>query len=269
MKRLILLLSILGMLSCTRNENMERTFQRAGENRAELEKVLRHYEDDDRKYHAACYLIEHMADCYSYRSDRIDSLMQLKAMATFESQEWIDSVDAVWKGFSYLREKKVYDCQVITADYLINHIDRAFAVWDSRPWAKHYTLDDFCQWVLPYRIADEPLSAWQKPYYEMYAPMLDSLYQGSDVVEATNSLSCMVKEDYFLYNTEFHLPHLGASYLLEHHLGACRESCDYSVYILRSLGIPVDVDHYRISPEGRGGHSWNVLKDTTGLPVPF
>ena len=47
MKRLILLLSILGMLSCTRNENMERTFQRAGENRAELEKVLRHYEDDD------------------------------------------------------------------------------------------------------------------------------------------------------------------------------------------------------------------------------
>ena len=47
MKSLILLLSVLGMLSCTRNENMERTFQRSGENRAELEKVLRHYEDDD------------------------------------------------------------------------------------------------------------------------------------------------------------------------------------------------------------------------------
>ena len=43
MKRLILLLSVLGMLSCTRNENLERTFQRAGENRAELEKVLLHY----------------------------------------------------------------------------------------------------------------------------------------------------------------------------------------------------------------------------------
>ena len=269
MKRLILLLSVLGMLSCTRNENMERTFQRAGENRAELEKVLRHYEDDDRKYYAACYLIEHMADCYSYRSDRIDSLMKLKVLATFESREWIDSVDAAWGVFSYKGERKVYDCRVITSDYLINHIDHAFAVWDSRPWSKHYTLDDFCQWVLPYRIADEPLSAWQKPYYEKYAPVLDSLYQGSDVVAATNSLSCMVKEDYFLYNTEFHLPHLGAAYLLEHHLGACRESCDYSVYILRSLGIPVDVDHYRISPEGRGGHSWNVLKDTTGLPVPF
>ena len=150
MKKLILLLGVLSMVSCTRNVGLEHTFLRAGENRAELEKVLRYYEGDERKYRAACYLIEHMADCYSYRSDRIDSLMQLKAMATLESQEWIDSVDAVWKGFSYLREKKVYDCQVITADYLIDHIDHAFAVWDSRPWAKHYTLDDFCQWVLPF-----------------------------------------------------------------------------------------------------------------------
>ena len=131
MKKLILLLGVLSMVSCTRNVGLERTFLRAGENRAELEKVLRYYEGDERKYRAACYLIEHMADCYSYRSDRIDSLMQLKAMASFESQEWIDSVDAEWKGFSYLRERKVYDCSVITADYLINHIDHAFAVWDN------------------------------------------------------------------------------------------------------------------------------------------
>ena len=36
MKKLILLLSVLGMLSCTRNAGLERTFQRAGENRSEL-----------------------------------------------------------------------------------------------------------------------------------------------------------------------------------------------------------------------------------------
>ena len=48
------------MLSCTRNENMERTFQRAGENRAELEKVLRHYEDDEAKRRAAVFLISNI-----------------------------------------------------------------------------------------------------------------------------------------------------------------------------------------------------------------
>ena len=53
MKKLILLLSVLGMLSCTHNTGLERTFHRAGENRAELEKVLRHYEGDERKHRAA------------------------------------------------------------------------------------------------------------------------------------------------------------------------------------------------------------------------
>ena len=61
MKKLMLLLCVLGMLSCTRNVDLERTFRRAGTNRAELEKVLRHYEGDGRKYRAALFLLERMA----------------------------------------------------------------------------------------------------------------------------------------------------------------------------------------------------------------
>ena len=37
---------------------MEGTMERAGKNRAELEKVLEHYAGDELKYKAACYLIE-------------------------------------------------------------------------------------------------------------------------------------------------------------------------------------------------------------------
>ena len=72
MKRLIFLLSVFGMLSCTRNVGLERTWQRAGENRAELEKVLRHYEGNDRKHRAALFLLERMADCYSYADSRFE-----------------------------------------------------------------------------------------------------------------------------------------------------------------------------------------------------
>ena len=63
MKKLILLLSVLGMLSCTRNAGLERTWECAGENRSELEKVLRHYEEDERKRDAALFLLERMSDC--------------------------------------------------------------------------------------------------------------------------------------------------------------------------------------------------------------
>ena len=112
MKRLILLLSVLGMLSCTRNENLERTFQRAGENRAELEKVLLHYEGDERKHRAALFLLERMADCYSYADPRIDSMKQLKYLSSLPGREtWTDSVKKVWGHVSTRYSTKVYDAR--------------------------------------------------------------------------------------------------------------------------------------------------------------
>ena len=96
MKQLIFLLSVFGMLSCTRNAGLERTFQRAGENRAELEKVLRHYEGDERKHRAAIFLLERMADCYGYDNARIDSMKRLKYLSSLPDREaWTDSVKKV------------------------------------------------------------------------------------------------------------------------------------------------------------------------------
>ena len=69
---LICLLHLLLVSSCVRNAGLERTFQRAGENRAELEKVLRYYEEDERKHRAVLFLLERMADCYSYADSRFE-----------------------------------------------------------------------------------------------------------------------------------------------------------------------------------------------------
>ena len=271
MKKLILLLSVLGMLSCTRNTGLERTWERAGENRTELEKVLRHYEGDERKHRAALFLLEWMADCYGYTDSRIDSMKQLKYLSSLPDREvWTDSVERVWGHVSFQNSPKVYDAQVMTADYLINHIDHAFKVWDSRPWAQHYSFEEFCRYVLPYRLADEPLESWRENYYQKYASRVDSLYSGSDIVCKIQAVEKIFHEDGFRWNELFSsLPHLGANYLLERPIGVCRESCDLSVYLLRALGIPVVTDHYIVSPHTSGSHSWNALRDTTGRIVPF
>ena len=87
MKKLILLLGVLGMISCTRNVELERTFQRAGANRSELEKVLRHYEGDERKHDAALFLLERMADCYGYDNARINSMKRLKYLSSLSGRE--------------------------------------------------------------------------------------------------------------------------------------------------------------------------------------
>jgi len=56
---------------------VERTLKLAGDNRIELEKVLKHYQqnsNNDLKYKAACFLIENTPMHFSYHSRQIDTL---------------------------------------------------------------------------------------------------------------------------------------------------------------------------------------------------
>ena len=133
-------------------------------------------------------------------------------MATvYREGPWLDSVKRVWSHFSYRDTRKVYDAEVITADYLIDNIDHAFEVWGKRPWAKYYSFDDFCEYVLPYRIANEPLEAWRRVYYDRYAATVDSMYGGSDVLEVVKAVRKKFKEEGFIWNTHFSLPALRRS----------------------------------------------------------
>lgn len=271
MKKLILLLSVLGMLSCTRNAGLERTWECAGENRSELEKVLRHYEGDERKRDAALFLLERMADCYGYADPLIDSLQALRYLSSLPDREyWTDSVRKVWNHVSFHDSPKVYDAQVMTADYLINHIDHAFKVWDSRPWAQHYSFEEFCRYVLPYRLADEPLTAWRENYHLAFASRVDSIYEGSDIIRKIQAVQTIFQEDGSGWSELFSsLPHPSAAFLLEHPVGVCRELCGYVVFLLRSLGIPAVTDQYVASPQTSGAHWWNAVRDTTGHMVSF
>ena len=259
------------LAACTRNDGLERTWERAGKNRVELEKVLRHYAEDSRKRRAALFLLERMADCYSWIGGDIDTLKRLKQLSALPEREvWADSVRKVRSSVPSLPRTRVYDAQVITADFLIRHIDHAFAVWDSRPWSEHYPLEEFLRHVLPYRLGDEPLEEWREAYYRCFAARVDSVYSGSDVVRKVQAVETVFNSDGFRWNELFpSLPHLGAGYLLRYRLGSCRESCDFTLYLLRALGIPSVTDHYTVSPHTSGMHWWNAVRDTTGILVPF
>lgn len=82
------------LAACTHPSGLERTWERAGKNRAELEKVLRHYGDDSRKHRAALFLLEQMADCYSWSGTNIDTLKRLKQLSGLP---WKGSMDGFCK----------------------------------------------------------------------------------------------------------------------------------------------------------------------------
>lgn len=255
--------------SCLREESrLEYALTAAGENRKELEKVLQHYGHDSLKLKAAIFLIENMPHYFSYEGAILDSMKA--ALATISQRRHIaPEIKNKWKSHSYRDLTKVYDIHIITADYLIKNIDQAFYVWRKNPWGKYLNFDDFCEYILPYRIGDEPLEEWRQIYYDDYGCLLDSARQETDIIKVANLINKRLRREGFLYNDEFDLPHLGALYNLNYKIGNCQDIADISTYIFRSLGIPVAIDFYNYSPESLVGHSWNVVKDTTGDCLPF
>lgn len=164
---------------------------------------MEHYGQEPEKLEAARFLIRNMPHWYAYEGWQLDSVRQMLALRKLDKE----SIKK-WKQVSFYSLPKVYDAQVITSNYLIENIDLAFKVWKKYPWNRSLDFDDFCEFILPYRIDNEPLSSWRKLYYEHYTPILDSLYHGEDVVYACRMVcggieeteSCIILQN-LLYHT--------------------------------------------------------------------
>lgn len=265
---LLLLLSVLLSGACHTDSRLEYALEFAGANRPELEKVMDHYKDNPEKLAAARFLIENMPRWYGYAGPELDSILPVLAEGAknyFIPEETVRK----WKNVSFYSLPKVYDSHVITARYLIENIDLAFRVRDTYPWNRNLDFADFCEWILPYRIGDEPLSDWRRDYYAYYGALLDSLYHGNDVVEACHVVAADLKKRDYHYNTSFRLPRLSGKFLFGNRIGYCREACDITLYAMRACGIPVAIDHFVCSPEYQHSHMWCVVRDTTGRCLPF
>ncbi len=268
-----LLLALCWMLSCVRpdlpaydRKKLEEAFEISGGNRQELERVIRHFEGDSFRYAAACRCVIALVDRHWFESSQIDSMKALKINGKL-SEENIEK----WQKYDYVKmARKHTDIHEIDAETLIDNVNLACDVWLSRPWKDHYSFDDFCEYVLPYKIDNEKPESWRQTYYNRYFQIADSaLRNSSDVLEVASAVLNRLKEEGFNNHTDVELPHLGALYLFDHRVGYCRENCDIAAYALRSVGIPVATDFYINSPSYNSRHFWSALIDTTGLSLPF
>lgn len=262
-----LILCLITCFSCSHaslhQEQWEHALDFAGLNRRELERVIQHYAQDSLKQEAAKFLIRNMPHCYSYpQGGEMDSVKRVRTYYSPFGQ--IDQTYAKrWGHYTYRNLPKIYDAHIITADYLIDNIDRAFDNWRKRPWNRTLSFEDFCEYLLPYRIGDEPLEEWRELYEKEYGYLLDSVYQGDDVVEAANLFIKHLGDPVFIYCEDFDLPHIGPRYLFNYRYGSCVDAADIITYTFRAVGIPCAED-----TDARGGHVWNAVRDTNGKDVP-
>ena len=153
------------VLLCSCDARLNSALDQAGSNRDEMEKVLEHFKDDPDtlKYSAAVFLIENMP--YHYTQDgkgvySVDSAYL--AMAEYPKEQREKVFKELTKDADTSEDSLAIDIRAVKADYLIKVIDEACDLWHKVNWNKEYSSQLFFDYVLPYRLLDEPLSDWKE-----------------------------------------------------------------------------------------------------------
>lgn len=269
-------LFLLTFCGCVKtNRYLEYALEAAGDNRGELEYVLDHYKHDPEKLYAATFLIENMPGHESYSGHEIDryydaALQVLKSDLTPKEQR--DSILKICeRKYRSVEYNTITDLRVIKSDYLIYSIDHAFEQWKSRPWAQHITLDEFCEWILPYKVAEmQSLDQWRDTLMKSFGPCLDSIPIDDDqygtvfyTVEALRNGIIRKMNPVGMFNKSGY-PLLRSDLLLNQTYGRCEDYVNLAVMTYRSLGIPAIIDETPFWGRYRAGHCWYVVKNDRG-----
>ena len=260
-KYIFYFITIFAIWGCSRYPaDVERVLKFAGDNRAELEKVLNHYSnnpEDSLQLKAAQFMIANMAFHNTLSHAILDSF-RLHIATHQPGATTIPEFEKRFGPLPAIHYKAVNDAQVMTAGYLIRNIDFSFRLWREAPWGKHVSFDHFCEEIQPYRIGKEPIEDWKEVYYQRYRPMLDTMTNNHDPVAVAGMLFHFLhnNEDWaYVYDHDLITPDLGALALLDMRWGMCREQAEMFIYAMRSVVFAVGLQVF-------------VLASIISIPTP-
>lgn len=263
-------ISLLFLGSCrmpTPTPGLEEALSQAGSNRDELFQVIRHYQDsgDSLKLKAALFLIENMTDKYYLTGKAIDEYYTFIDSVYQIQQEEYD-IPAIYDEFKskakYLKERPTVnqDVKTLSADYLIDNIEGAFAVW-NKPWNQHLSFEEFCELILPYRVGSEIPESWRQLYRERFEQLLnsDTIRTAKQACTAINNE--LIKLPIHIATTSALPINLRPSTLADIKFGLCGDYANFAVYAMRASGIPVAVETIPHWGRGNNSHVFNIVYD--------
>ena len=263
-------LCLLSACDAGHGRQVEAALLLAGKNRIELQKVLEHYKEDEEKYRATCFLIENMPFYGFYEGKALENYhkyYEILSDTLCNAQIVADSLEKADGPFSLSQLTYKRDIETVDSAFLVNHIEWAFKVRREQPWGKNVSFDDFCEYILPYRIGDEPLSAWREELYNRYNPILDmarTSTEAEDPLFAARLLYDSISKIQVLYTTVQPLgPHVGPS-VVDYRAGTCRDFTDMMTYAFRAVGLPCGIDRMLQRGDNNTAHLWNFVLDVKG-----
>ena len=234
-----------------------------------LAEVEERHADDPQWREAARFLLANLPYYYTYRASELEphlKVYELFGSGALSLEEVQDSVRRLYGPAYPGTWTPVRDWDMDPA-LLVENMEWAFKVWREQPWGQNVPFADFCEYILPYRIKDEPLKPWREKLYRKYNPMLDSirhLPEAEDPLFAARVLLDSVsREESHFHASLGYGPHVGPD-LVEWRSGNCRELTDRLTYIFRAVGIPCGCDYMPLRGDANVAHYWNFVLDRYG-----
>lgn len=258
-------------------KDVQTSINKAGVNKSELVSVIEHYNKkpaDSLKLKAAYFLITNMDDRYYYEGDLLNNYLTYFKLINRDvnhGEYYIESFKELYGDFSLNKLNIRFDIEEVKSDQLIGNIDMAFKVWKEQPWGKNISFEQFCEYVLPFRIEDEKPEYDREEIYTKYNKRLDFVIKAKgDAVAACKALNdeFINQKWLFTHRIDF-LPHFSTSKLLEYRVGSCRDMADFATFTMRATGIPVGNDFVINWPWRRTGHNWNVVLNNQNKIIAF
>ena len=176
--------------------------------------------------------------------------------------------------FTSLGSDTVFDVNQLTPQFLINNIDQAFSAWEKAAWKDQISFDSFCEYVLPYRIGNEPLEDWRSQIARdsLFQLLGDTLFSIPDLKDAATFFAKeqdKQKKGFRLKTGEngANIPALQCSVLKFLTTGTCSNLAQYSLFMCRTGSIPIAIDFTPHWANASKGHDWAaIICDTTSIP---
>ena len=219
------------------------------------------HDEDSLKYKAALYLIDNMDGHVSPEGAAMDDYIH--RINTMKKSTGIRQLQSEWNKASKAGAI-VYtpDSAIISNPYLVNNIESAFEAWKEAAWKDEIAFDQFCEYILPYRINDEHIgSEWRKLLKQKYQPLIEGvtdIKQAFAIVKDSVFKAVVLSNNYCPYTLDPLTCHVTGR-------AECSQRCILLTAVLRSLGIPAAIDCTPMWADySNKGHAWVAMIASNG-----
>ena len=251
---------------------LEEALAAAGDNRTELEAVLAHFrvpDADPLMYDAASFLIRNMPEHgyveYTLRDeDGNDVAFDALEYGGFgEAEKALDALEIDHGPLDFEVASLTLDLEVVEANFLITHIEKAFEAWRSWPWARQMSYETFREHILPYRGSNEPLEDWRTPLMARLEEKIADLEDQTDPRKAAGIAGSLAgvgfRELYYLHPTD-----QGFEEMDRKRVGRCEDITNMNIYAMRAGALASAQDYTPHWANRDNNHAWSVMLDENG-----